>query len=240
MLRVFSISFYSQSENHLGKLPYLLSLHLRPTWKNRWPFCWAELQNRRGNPAVLEGSPWRCATINWLNFVQQYGRECWNVVSKFTLSLGVMFRSFLQITNTPWALVFFSTPNFQWILRWWLMLQRHFYHEHAANSIYLQPKTSSESNPFVAGSNPHERYNLFFGYGDFPVVPALSGFECSVWGFNLHWSLKLWSWRRHEVSMGENHRVFQWEAISRWPVKAQQLRFVVPKQWRFSSNSSGM
>lgn len=43
--------------HHLGKLPYLLSLHLRPTWKNRWPFCWAELQNRRGNPAVLEGSP---------------------------------------------------------------------------------------------------------------------------------------------------------------------------------------
>lgn len=57
----------------------------------------------------------------------------------------------------------------------------------------------------------------------FPLFPPFP-VECSVWGFNLHWSLKLWSWRRHEVSIGENHRVFQWEAIW-WRLNSWGLLF---------------
>ena len=50
------------------------------------------------------------------------------------------------------------------------MLQRNFYQEHAAKKVYTRkPKTSSESSRFVAGSNRHERYNLFFGSEIFPL-----------------------------------------------------------------------
>lgn len=51
------------------------------------------------------------------------------------------------------------------------MLQRNFYQEHAANSIYLQPKPVGESSPFVGGAIPMNVTTFFFGTEMFPLFP---------------------------------------------------------------------
>lgn len=101
----FSISFYSPvCWHHLGFPPPICNLTppVQTHMKESVAFLLGRAPETPGEPsgAVLEGCPgtsWDVPpSTGWME-VQQYGRECWNGVSKFTLSLGVMFRSFLQI-----------------------------------------------------------------------------------------------------------------------------------------------
>ena len=110
------------------------------------------------------------------------------------------------------------------------MLQRNFYQEHAAKKVYTRkPKTSSESSRFVAGSNRHERYNLFFGSEIFPLnavfeASTSTGAESVGVGDATRCPLVkttgFFSGKQFRGGFGEGSRL---------------LRFVVPKQWRFSS-----